>query len=100
MPRPSASDDFSARLLSRTGTPVVDLPGSSYPSIVLSGDDLNRFVVDARRALALLYSGDGEACAYMLDDVVERLMKLRSDYECTLREAGRLTPYVPGRDRL
>lgn len=83
-----------------TATTVVEISGDPHPSIVIAGDDLHRLVVDARRALALLYAGDGNACAWMLDDVVSRLTGLRSDYEITMRNEGRLMPYVPGRDRL
>lgn len=90
----------TARVLPpNTATTVVEISGEPHPSVAISGDDLHRLVVDARRALALLYAGDGNSCAWMLDDVVGRLTDLRSDYETAMRIEGRMMPYVPGRDR-
>lgn len=90
-----------ARILPQmSSTTVVELPEATYPSVAISGDDLNQFVIDTKRALSLLYAGDGEACAYMLDDVVGRLSILQADYERVMRNEGRLTPYVSGRVRL
>lgn len=81
-------------------TSVVQLPHCKFPGVVVDGDDLNRYVIDVRRAMSLLLAGDGEACLYLLDDVADRLGGMRQDYETTLSEAGRLTPYVAGRDRV
>jgi hypothetical protein len=81
-------------------TRVVQVAQASFPSVVIDGDDLNRYVIDVRRAMSLLLAGDGEACLYLLDDVADRLGCVRRDYEATLAEVGRLTPYVVGRDRV
>ncbi len=81
-------------------TAVVEVGERSQPGVVIEGDALNRYVIDVRRAMSLLRAGDGEACLYLLVDVADRLGDVRRDYEETLTQSGRLTPYVAGRDRV
>lgn len=77
-----------------TNFAVVQMPGRSYPGVVVQGDSLHILVSELREMQQLLQARDYDELKDALADVRERLEDALHGYEAVCAERGIGLPYV------
>jgi predicted RNase H-like HicB family nuclease len=88
------SDDVASILASVPNSGIVQMPGRTFPGIVLQGDSLSKMFDDLVGALQQARERQDEDTFYALLNCAERIQELLSAYEEALEQRQLERPYL------